>query len=566
MQQIEANRAWEVTTGSAEIVIAVLDTGVNTNHIDLAGRLLPGYDFLANQPGAVDDNDKGHGTFTAALAAGAGNNGAGMAGMCWRCRILPLKILNKEGRGPVSVFSQALRYAVDHDARVINASFGVLTRSQTMADAVAYATSKNVLIVAAAGNTPDDRPNFPAAFDHVLAVAASGPTDNVTVFSTFGPFVDIAAPGERIVSADNRGTASIKRATGTSAAAPLVSGAAGLVLSARPDLPAQVVSDLLMDTAVDIGEPGRDVHFGAGRLSTYDALLAAARPEPFGDATLRLRADAVATQLRVTSDNFAPGEALRVWSRGPDGRTTVMRGLAADARGALDWTLPLRCNTVPGAHQLTLVGNVTRRVATMPYAVTQAPISSCFQPVPATASSTDRLFFPETSHTLGGGFRTYWETYGGVTIFGFPISEEFDEVSATDGATYTVQYFERNRFEYHPEHKGTPYEVQLGLLGSILTSDRSLPAPRAAAPDSTVRYFTETRRSLSGVFLEYWLANGGLPVFGFPISDAFQENGRLVQYFERNRFEYHPELPPDYRVSLGLLGTDLAKRNGYLTG
>jgi hypothetical protein len=191
--------------------------------------------------------------------------------------------------------------------------------------------------------------------------------------------------------------------------------------------------------------------------------------------------------------------------------------------------------------------------------------------VPPAPDTDTRVYFAATGHTLGGGFLAYWRANGGLPIFGFPISEEFTERSPIDGKDYTVQYFERNRFEYHPENKGTPYEVLLGLLGRDLTLGRvfaTAPPPLESTPVRA--YFAATGHSLSGEFLTYWLDNGGLAIFGYPLSEPFVEvsptDGKpyLVQYFERNRFELHPENPEPYNVLLGLLGTDSARLKGYI--
>jgi len=134
-----------------------------------------------------------------------------------------------------------------------------------------------------------------------------------------------------------------------------------------------------------------------------------------------------------------------------------------------------------------------------------------------------------------------------------------------------VQYFERNRFEYHPEKAGTPYEVLLGLLGVQLTEGRNFPKVAPIPNTSDKYYFPETNHTLGGVFFQYWKTYGGLPIFGFPISEEFQEknpdDGKTytVQYFERNRFEHHPEFKGTrYEVLLGLLGTQLCRANGWL--
>ncbi len=174
-------------------------------------------------------------------------------------------------------------------------------------------------------------------------------------------------------------------------------------------------------------------------------------------------------------------------------------------------------------------------------------------------------YFVETGHNLANGFRYYWENNGGLELFGFPISEEFSE----DGLT--VQYFERARFEYHPEHKGTAFEVQLTRLGALISQGRSFDPVPAFQSTADRWYFPETGHSLAYGFLSYWLSNGGLAAFGYPISEEFTEvnpeDGKpyTVQYFERQRFEYHPEYAgTKYEVLLGLLGKQFARSRGHM--
>jgi hypothetical protein len=182
-------------------------------------------------------------------------------------------------------------------------------------------------------------------------------------------------------------------------------------------------------------------------------------------------------------------------------------------------------------------------------------------------------YFSETGHSLRGVFRSYWERYGGLAQFGFPLTEEYAEQSETDGHTYAVQYFERARFEYHPENAGTRYEVLLGLLGRTLAAGRAEPAFQPAPPTGQAgsRYFPETQHSMAAEFVGYWDSHGGLALYGYPISDPFYElnaaDGRsyLVQYFERNRFEYHPEQAgTPFEVLLGLLGREVLAGRGWL--
>ena len=156
----------------------------------------------------------------------------------------------------------------------------------------------------------------------------------------------------------------------------------------------------------------------------------------------------------------------------------------------------------------------------------------------------------------------YWSSHGGLGVFGYPISEARTETNANDGKDYTVQYFERNRFEYHPENGNTPNDVLLGLLGAELTTLRTFPTAAPFPSTDTSIYFPETQHSLSEPFLSYWQKTGGLAIFGYPISEPFTEKSATdgkdytVQYFQRNRFEYHPENQAPYDVLLGLLGHD----------
>ena len=179
------------------------------------------------------------------------------------------------------------------------------------------------------------------------------------------------------------------------------------------------------------------------------------------------------------------------------------------------------------------------------------------------APTPDAVYFPETGHSLRGAFLRYWLGNGGLPIFGYPITEPFTEVSPTDGRPYLVQYFERNRFEYHPENR-PPNDVLLGLLGVQVTAGRNFPPADAPTPSPDTVYFPQVRHTLGGPFLAYWQNNGGLVRFGYPISEPVMElsptDGKtyLVQYMQRARFEYHPEYAGTRsEVLLGLLGLDV---------
>ncbi len=192
-------------------------------------------------------------------------------------------------------------------------------------------------------------------------------------------------------------------------------------------------------------------------------------------------------------------------------------------------------------------------------------------PSPAAAeSATAPRYFTETSHYISGRFREYWEANGGLTIFGLPLTNEF-QFPSTDGKTYTVQYFERAVFENHPEN-AAPYDVLLTHLARELIGQRGseqpfLPATKSTEANQT--YFPETRHNVGPIFMAFWKKYGGLPVFGYPLSELFTERNAAdgkdysVLYFERARFEYHPEKAgTDYVVEIGHLGRERMDRAG----
>lgn len=171
-------------------------------------------------------------------------------------------------------------------------------------------------------------------------------------------------------------------------------------------------------------------------------------------------------------------------------------------------------------------------------------------------------YFPQTQHTLQGGFADYWQAHGGLAQQGYPLTEEFQETSTTNGVAYQVQYFERAVFEYHPENAGTPYSILLSQLGSFRYQQKyPTGAPSQSAHQDSGQYFAQTGHWLGGGFLTYWQAHGAVAQQGYPISDEFQEVSEAdgkpyqVQYFERAVFEYHPEnAGTPYTVLLTQLG------------
>jgi subtilisin family serine protease len=239
------NEAWSATRGGARVTIAVVDTGVSRLP-DLAARLLPGHDFVNGDDDATDDN--GHGTMAAGVIAATGNNGLGVAGICWYCKILPVKVLGRDGSGNYSHIAEGIRFAADRGATVINVSLGGNDDSRLLRDAVAYAVGKGSLVVAAAGNQGSPQPHYPAAIPAVVAVGGVTSTGARYSWSNYGSnWVDIVAPGCNRAQALNGVVADY---CGTSSATPFVAGVAGLVASTDLRPSAAMIRSALLGGAV----------------------------------------------------------------------------------------------------------------------------------------------------------------------------------------------------------------------------------------------------------------------------------------------------------------------------
>jgi hypothetical protein len=296
LRAAHVDQAWDVMRGSPNIIVAVIDTGVDATHPDLSGVLLPGATFVSSPdpscaPGStVDDN--GHGTHVAGLIGANANNATGIAGVAFGVRVLPVKALDCTGSGLLSDVAQGLVWASDHGARVVNISLGAEADVSVLHDAVRYAVGHNVLVVASAGNCgvasvrcpAVNAPQYPAAYAESLAVAATDSRDQHAAFSNIDTYVGVSAPGTTIWSTTPTYPTTLSRATpgtqtyaafsGTSQASPLVAGIAALVLSQEPNLSVAQLIDRLRATADDLGVAGVDPVFGSGRVNALRAVTA----------------------------------------------------------------------------------------------------------------------------------------------------------------------------------------------------------------------------------------------------------------------------------------------------
>ncbi len=268
LQAINLPAAWDLTTGSDNLTLAVLDSGADLTHPDLAGRLLQGRDVVDNDLSPFDD--QGHGTMVTGVAAAQTNNSAGVAGATWKGTILPVKVLDSTGAATDSDIAAGITWAVDRGADVINLSLGGAGSSVTLQTAVDYATSRNVVVVAAAGNEGDTEPHYPAACAGVVAVGATDSNGNLASFSNYGDWVDIVAPGVALTT--TTAGHGYGRASGTSFSTPLVAAAALLLRAADPNAGQATIVDRLRRGARDVGPIGVDIFYGAGLLDVNAAL------------------------------------------------------------------------------------------------------------------------------------------------------------------------------------------------------------------------------------------------------------------------------------------------------
>ncbi len=320
--QIQLPDAWDITTGSEDVTVAVIDTGILSSHPDFAGQLVSGADLISDSvnagdgdgvdtdPEDVGDQELGdgsssfHGTHVAGTVAAATNNDTGVAGVAWNSRIMPVRVLGRFG-GSTFDLIQSIRFAAGlsnatgtlpvRAADVINMSLGGGAYSQSEADAVADARDAGVIVVAAAGNSGTNRLEYPASYDGVVSVSATNQTNALTGYSNYGSMIDIAAPGgdmgedadfdgfpDGVLSAigsdrDDAVTYGYRRYEGTSMAAPHVAGVAALMKSVYEELTPAEFDQVLSEGRItdDLGEEGRDGDFGYGLINANKAVITA---------------------------------------------------------------------------------------------------------------------------------------------------------------------------------------------------------------------------------------------------------------------------------------------------
>lgn len=317
--------AWNTTMGNSNIVVAVLDTGADLNHPDLAGRFVSPTDVVDNDS-AQDDN--GHGTHVAGIIGAIADNAKGVAGIAPGAKLMPIDVFGHYETGSGTVFGaltseviEGVGYAVTKGADVINISLGGADYDSAFEEAIDDAVNAGVVVVSAAGNKGQNGTHYPSDYDSCISVIATDWNDQKASYSNYGADKDICAPGGDTNSdpnADsfifstsydpNTRTSGYAWMDGTSMASPMVAGVVALMLSVNPDLSVNQVKDILYNTAVDLGAPGRDDDSGYGRVNAAAAVAAAAEI-PFTPVS------ATGVALSESTLNLAMGETRRLYAK-----------------------------------------------------------------------------------------------------------------------------------------------------------------------------------------------------------------------------------------------------------
>jgi len=315
LPKIEAPAAWDMTTGNSNVVVAIVDSGLDTSHVEFTGRIVDPRDEIDGD--YTPQDTCGHGTHVTGISAAKGNNAVGVAGVAWDVRILPVRVLTWNGytcSGGEYDIRDGINWAVSHGAKVINLSLGALpdpgyTCEQVfpiMSSAIADAYNAGVLVVAATGNNAASRLACPALQSQTMAVGATTSSDERASYSNYGAGLDVVAPGSSIYSTIPGGYGYM---SGTSMATPHVSGLAALLWSFAPDLTHNQVRDIIQSTTDDLGTSGWDDYFGYGRINARRAL-----------ASISLRTSPPQTFFLLDADSgpFPASNAVQVTTASPN--------------------------------------------------------------------------------------------------------------------------------------------------------------------------------------------------------------------------------------------------------
>jgi Subtilase family len=356
----QAQKAWDITTGSPNVIVAVVDSGIDDAHPDLSGQLVPGTSIV----GGSTIDTSGHGEYVAGVIAPNTNNGIGVAGYCWTCKLMPIKITDG-GSATYSAMADGIVWATDHGARVINVSYAGTSSSSTLNSAVSYATNHGSIVVAAAGNSGCNCATYPAASPGALAVAASDQSNNLMNYSNFGSWVQVAAPtGDMttwlVLNGIRYGYDAVG---GTSISAPVVAGILALLLSYAPNATVAQLKDALfssVDPITGLTQSGSKVSIQYGRVNAYKALLALGGSAPSSSPS---RSPSPSASPTVSS---SPSPSSSAGSPTPTGTSSTSSSSSPTPGDSPTST------SSPAPQVLTFSGSLNKQSTTRLYSVTLA--------------------------------------------------------------------------------------------------------------------------------------------------------------------------------------------------
>ena len=324
----EGYQAWDITTGDSDIIIAIVDTGVDLDHPDLIDNIVPGYNFIDEDLPPDDVYD--HGTPCAGIAAATMNNDIGIAGICAECSIMSVKVLDDQGYGDWAVIADGVVWASDNGANVISLSLGGGSSQEYFEDAINYVVANGSVAIAASGNINTEMDFWPASYEQCIAVGAMSPCcerkQGVNSCdaepgwgSTYGDQIDFMAPGVRIFSTAKRG-GYWTEFNGTSSACPHVAGIVGLMLSLNPNLTPETIRDIIRESSDDIFDEGYDIETGYGKVNAYQALMLIPSS---GDGDLNLDGEVNISDILLLLDEILAGNYNMIGDMNGDGITNI---------------------------------------------------------------------------------------------------------------------------------------------------------------------------------------------------------------------------------------------------
>ncbi len=460
---VDAPEAWDISLGVTSTVLAIIDTGVDLDHPDLAEKIVGGRSFVTDT--TLYQDDHGHGTHVAGIAAAVTDNTIGAAGVCPNCRVMPLKALNSDNWGHYSWWISAIEYVVNNGAQVINMSMGGTGYSQALHEAVRYAYNANIPIVAAMMNDGDETLYYPAAFTETIAIGATDRYDDRSTFSNYGDHIDLVAPGTDILSTLWDDTYAIW--DGTSAATPHVAGTIGLINAVRPGYTIEELRTVLRATGDDQVGPsnedkaGWDQYFGSGRLNVNQAVRYVVPPvEAIIDGPTEGLISAGYTFTATVSPITAAHPISYVWQASGQAPVTQMGGLSDTV--SFVWS-------APGVQVVTVTATNFGGVVTGTHVITITPPPPVTDLTVCSDGSCDYDSIQAAVDAIdeGGVIRVAAGTYTDVNQYDSLGQAVYISKSVTIRGGYTTAFTEPP----DPDANPTVVDAQGGGRGFYITGD-----------------------------------------------------------------------------------------------